>query len=88
MTSLDRESPEIRKQRKEKMRSFAAEVIADSSGKYYSNSLRFASKQEATNYVIDLMYRWTAVRDTRVVETNDPVSHTYTDRQLFAAGEE
>lgn len=53
--------------------SWAAEVIADSSGEWVGNKLRFATKQEAEQYVSDLEGRWTAVRKTRVVESTDPV---------------
>jgi hypothetical protein len=42
------------------------EVIADSSGKWCGNALRFATKAEAEIYAIDLMMRWTAVRQWRV----------------------
>ena len=54
--------------------SFKPEVIADSSGKWISNALRFATEEEAKIYVDDLMRRWTAVRDTRVVEVDEPVT--------------
>ena len=54
--------------------SFKPEVIADSSGKWCSNALRFAAEAEAKIYVDDLMMRWTAVRDTRVAEVEDPVT--------------
>ena len=54
--------------------SFKPEVIADSSGKWSGNALRFATEEEARIYVDDLMMRWTAVRDTRVVEVEDPVT--------------
>jgi len=70
------------------MTSFKAEVVADVTGKFFSNALRFASRQEALSYVADLMYRWTAVRETRVVETTDPVNYIYNDHQLIPAGEE
>lgn len=39
--------------------SFAAEVIADNSGKWVGNGLRFATKDEAEKYAVDLMWRWT-----------------------------
>ena len=55
--------------------SFAAEVIADSTGTWYGNQLRFATKKEAEAYARDLHSRWTAVRETRVVESTDPVNH-------------
>jgi hypothetical protein len=54
-------------------KSFAAEVIADSSGKFVGNGLRFATREEAEGYVHDLMMRWTSVRETRVVESDDLV---------------
>ena len=54
--------------------SFKAEVIADASGQWTSNALRFATEQEAKIYVDDLFMRWTAVRESRVVECDDPVN--------------
>jgi hypothetical protein len=54
--------------------SWKAEVIADSSGKWCGNGLRFATRQEAERYVSDLSWRWTAVRDTRVVDVADAVT--------------
>ena len=63
-------------------KSYAPEVIADSTGKWCGNGLRFATKDEAINNVQDLMYRWIAVREIRVVESDEPVNYTYHDRQL------
>jgi hypothetical protein len=54
--------------------SWKPEVIADSSGKWAGNALRFATKSEAERYVADLMQRWTLVTDTRVIECEDPVT--------------
>jgi hypothetical protein len=54
--------------------SFKSEVIADNSGKWCGNALRFETENEAKIYVDDLMMRWTAVRDTRVVEVEEPVT--------------
>jgi hypothetical protein len=56
--------------------SYAAEVIADNSGKWVGNGLRFATEEEAQAYVHGLMWRWMAVRDTRVVPSSDPVTVT------------
>lgn len=58
-----------------KMKSWAAEVIADNSGKFCGNGLRFASKEEAEVYVDDLAMRWLLVRETRVVESEDAVNY-------------
>jgi hypothetical protein len=59
--------------------SFKPEVIADSSGKWCGNALRFATRQEAEANVQDLMMRWFAVRETRVVESDDPVNYRHVD---------
>ena len=62
--------------------SFKPEVIADSSGKWCSNSLLFATEDEAQRYVKDLMWRWTAVRETRVVPSDEPVTAAIRDGKL------
>jgi len=59
--------------------SYKAEVIADSSGKWVGNQLRFATSDEAAGYVRDLMMRWTSVTETRVVPSNEPVSYAWLD---------
>lgn len=53
---------------------FKPEVIADNSGKWTGNALVFATVEEASIYANDLMFRWIAVRDTRVVPTTEPVN--------------
>jgi hypothetical protein len=67
--------------------SYAPEVVVDSSGKYYGNALRFATREEAEANVADLMMRWYAVRETRVVESEDPVNYRYVDHQLIPVEE-
>jgi hypothetical protein len=59
------------------MKSYKPEVIADSSGKWVGNALRFATEAEAEAYVKDLAWRWTLVTDTRVIESDDPVNRHY-----------
>jgi rubrerythrin len=54
--------------------SFKPEVIADDSGKWTANALRFETEKEAALYNGDLSMRWTAVREIRVVECDDPVT--------------
>lgn len=51
-----------------------AEVIADSSGEWCGNGLRFDTEAEAEAYVLDLSMRWTLVRDTRVRLETDGAS--------------
>jgi hypothetical protein len=63
--------------------SWIFEVVADPSGRWYGNDLRFATMEEARNYAADLKERWRGARNTRVVESDDaPVTHTYRNRQL------
>lgn len=57
------------------IRSWAPEVIADSSGKFAGNGLRFPhtadGKAAAESWVNGLASRWMLVRETRVVESTD-----------------
>ena len=62
--------------------SFKPEVTADPSGKWCGNALRFATREEAAANVRDLMMRWFAVRETRVVVSDDPVNYRYVDGRL------
>jgi hypothetical protein len=63
--------------------SWKPEVIADSTGKWYGNALRFATQDEAARNARDLSYRWLAVREHRASECADPVNYSYTaDGQL------
>ena len=56
------------------VRSYKAEVIADNSGQWCGNALRFATREEAEAYARDLFSRWTAVREWRVVESKEEVN--------------
>jgi hypothetical protein len=57
--------------------SWKPEVIADASGTWAGNGLRFATKEEAEGNVRNLMMRWFAVREWRVVESDDPVNYRW-----------
>jgi hypothetical protein len=59
------------------MSSFKVEVIADSSGKWVGNLLRFSTKADAETYARDLAQRWTAVLDHRVVPSEDKPQHRW-----------
>ena len=63
-------------------KSYAPEVIADGSGKWCGNALRFATREEAELNVNELAYRWFAVTKTRVVESDDPVNYRWVDGKL------
>lgn len=54
--------------------SYKPEVQTDSSGKWYGNAARFATEEEADAYNLDLAFRWTSVRESRVIESADPVN--------------
>ena len=56
--------------------SFEAQVDTGD-GRYVGNSLRFESEPEAQGYVRHLANRWFMVRETRVVDSTDPVSHRW-----------
>jgi hypothetical protein len=58
-------------------RSYKAEVIADNSGVWAGNGLRFPTSTEADEYVIDLARRWMLVRDVRVVESDDEPNYNF-----------
>lgn len=62
--------------------SFAPQSIADDSGKWAGNALRFATREEAAGWNFGLELRWTLVRETRVVESPDPVNATFRDGRL------
>jgi hypothetical protein len=64
--------------------SWKPEVIADSSGTWAGNALRFATREEAEANVRELMMRWFAVRETRVVESADPVNYAWVGGRLVA----
>ena len=56
--------------------SWRAEVQTAGDGlKWSSNGLLFPTEADATFYVKDLEWRWTAVKATRVVEVDKPASH-------------
>ena len=54
--------------------SWKPEVIAGNSGEWASTALRFETKAEALDNVAAMAWRWTAVRETRVAESDDPVN--------------
>ncbi len=55
-------------------KSWAPEVIADSSGKWTGNGLRFATRELAEAWARDLSYRWFWVRQFRAVPSSDVVN--------------
>ena len=64
--------------------SWKPEVQTDNTGTWASNALRFATKEEAEANASALADRWFAVRDTRAVESDDPVNYRFVDGQLLS----
>lgn len=67
-TKEKRENPDGR------IMSYKVEVIADDSGEWVSNALRFPTEEKAKKYAKDLFSRWTSVREWRVVPVDDPTN--------------
>lgn len=63
-------------------RSFKPEVIADSSGQWSSNSLRFATEAEAYANVQNLAAKWFSVREYRVVPSDDEPNYRWINGEL------
>lgn len=64
--------------------SYKVEVIADDSGQWVGNQMTFPTKEEAEEYAKNLAWRWTAVREWRVVPATPPPGTTYRDPALGA----
>ena len=61
----------------EAVMSWRIEVVVDDSGEWEGDPLRFETHREALAYARDLEFRWSAVRDKRVVKSEDPVNHSW-----------
>lgn len=66
--------------------SWKVEVIADSSGQWCGNAVRYASKKAAEIGAADLAWRWLAVRDWRVVESDEPANYDIVDGKMISLG--
>lgn len=54
--------------------SFKVGVLANGDTKPAYNGLRFATREAAEAYAVDLACRWTAVRDWIIEPSDDPVN--------------
>lgn len=59
----------------ETVKSYKPEFLADNSGEWAENALRFATMEEAALWAKGLERRWTMVREWRVVPSADPVNY-------------
>lgn len=64
--------------------SFKVEVIADSSGNWCGNLLRFSTQEDAETYGRDLAAHWTAVLQHRVVPSPDQPKHRWSHEEYRA----
>lgn len=64
--------------------SYKPEVRTGNDPKFYGNALAFATREEAEANVGELMMRWFAVVETRVVESDQPVTHAWVDGKLVS----
>jgi len=55
--------------------SWKVEIAAGAGGRWSSNCVRFATRDEAEAYGRDLAKRWVVLEDWRVSESADPVNH-------------
>lgn len=62
--------------------SFKVLVLCYGETEWVCNALRFATREEALDYGVDLAGRWTAVRGHRPEECDDPVNYTFKDGKL------
>lgn len=60
------------------MSSFACFVKTSGDSAGATNALRFATREEADAYGIDLACRWTAVREIETREMPEPVNYRWT----------
>ncbi len=71
------EAPPREGEAAERSASWKVEVIADDSGEWESDPFRFETLDEALAYARDLDLRWAALRDRRVVKSDDPVNRNW-----------
>jgi hypothetical protein len=57
--------------------SWRVEVMADDSGEWEGDPFRFETWREALAYARDLELRWSAVRDRRIVRSEEPVNYSW-----------
>lgn len=52
-------------------------MVAGEPGKWHGNALRFATMEEADANAANLMGRWMAVMEYRVVEVDEPINYRW-----------
>ena len=75
----------VRELSRETNMSWKVEVVMDDSGEWEGDPQRFASEQEALAYARDLEFRCSAIREKRIVRSDDPVNQRWSSRGVRAA---
>lgn len=68
--------------------SFKPELSTDGGKTFATNSTTFATHQEAASAAMDIYSRWLLSTDWRVVESDEPVTHTHYDGVLGYVAQE
>lgn len=63
--------------------SWKPEVRVGGDDKWYDNEIRFETSWEAESYARDLGLRWTAVRDSRAAEVDEPVNAQWVNGKMI-----
>lgn len=66
--------------------SWKAEVLVAGEKDFVSSAVRLATKEEAESYAFDLAMRWLAVKDWRVVESDEEVNYRMQNGELVSCG--
>ena len=64
--------------------SWKAQIATAEDPDWVDNGIRLATKKEAVMYACDLASRWTAVVESRITESEDPVNYTYENGTLVS----
>jgi hypothetical protein len=65
--------------------SFKIMILAFGETNFVSNGIALATEAEATAYGKDLFSRWTAVKEWKVAESDEPVKYVFADGLLSEA---
>ena len=57
-------------------------TAGDPEGTWTANGIAFETKEESDAWGLDLACRWTAVRDVRSVESDEPVNRRIVDGKV------
>jgi len=73
------------RQKEHIMASWKPEVVADDTGKWYDNGLRFRTEDEAYRSASDLAGRWTLVRKWRATPSDDDPNYRISEDGVISA---